>query len=67
MTGQELIDRDIRVLLGDLQLQVIFGRARIAELEEQLAIATAPKTEEQPPADKTKLNGKAAPAGAPPN
>ena len=42
MTQQEMIDRDIRMLVGDMQVQLIFARARIAELEQQLADA-APK------------------------
>lgn len=33
MTQQEIVDREIRLLLGDLQLQLVFAKARIAELE----------------------------------
>lgn len=36
MTGQELIEQNVRMLIGDLQLQLIIARARIAELESQL-------------------------------
>jgi len=37
MTQQEIIDREIRMLLGDLQLQLVFAKARIAELEQTVA------------------------------
>lgn len=37
MTQQEMIDRDIRMLVGDQTVQLIFARARIAELEAQLS------------------------------
>lgn len=40
MTQQEMIDRDLRLLLGDLQLQLVFAKARIAELEQ--VVATRP-------------------------
>ena len=33
-TQQELIEQNVRMLLGDLQLQLIVARARIAELEQ---------------------------------
>jgi hypothetical protein len=34
MTQQELIEQNVRMLLGDLQLQLIMARARIQELEQ---------------------------------
>jgi len=37
VTQQEMIDRDLRLLLGDLQLQLVFAKARIAELEQTVA------------------------------
>ena len=37
MTRQEFIDRDLRMLIGELQIQLIFLRSQVAELEEQLA------------------------------
>ena len=33
MTSQELIEQNVRMALGDLTLQLIVARARIAELE----------------------------------
>ena len=42
MTQQELIERDVRLALGDLHLQLIMARARVQELEQQLA-ATEPE------------------------
>jgi hypothetical protein len=33
MTQQEIIERDVRLVIGDLHLQLIMARARIAELE----------------------------------
>ena len=33
MTQQEIIERDVRMLIGDLSLQLLMARARIAELE----------------------------------
>jgi hypothetical protein len=33
MTQDELIQQNVRMLLGDLQLQLIIARARISELE----------------------------------
>jgi len=37
MTQQEIIERDVRITIGDLSLQLIMARARVQELEEQLA------------------------------
>jgi hypothetical protein len=34
MTQQELIEQNVRMLIGDLQLQLIVARARIVELEQ---------------------------------
>jgi hypothetical protein len=34
MNQQEIIERDVRLLIGDLHLQLIMARARIAELEQ---------------------------------
>ena len=33
MTQQEIIERDVRLLIGDLHLQLVMARARIQELE----------------------------------
>ncbi|MET0651007.1 MAG: hypothetical protein ABWY63_00715 [Hyphomicrobiaceae bacterium] len=35
MTPQEFIDQNVRLLLGDLQLQIVMLKARIAELEQE--------------------------------
>jgi hypothetical protein len=34
MTQQEMIEQNVRMLIGDLQLQLIVARARLAELEQ---------------------------------
>jgi hypothetical protein len=39
MNTQELVDQNLKILLGDLQVQLIFARTRISELEAQLAAA----------------------------
>jgi hypothetical protein len=58
---QETIDRDLRFILGDLQVQLIFARARIAELEGVLAQQAADAEIEQPKAPtKARPNGVAA-------
>lgn len=36
MTQQEFIDQNVRMLIGDLQLQLVIARGRIAELEAML-------------------------------
>jgi len=47
MTQQELIEQNVRMALGDLTLQLIVARARLAELEQQ-----------PPEPTDAKLNGK---------
>jgi len=42
MTQQEIIERDVRITLGDMHLQLIMARARIQELEQQAAQEQAP-------------------------
>lgn len=37
MTSQEMIERDLRLMIGDLQVQVIVLRAQLAEQIEQAA------------------------------
>lgn len=37
MTQQERIERDFRLTLGDMHVQLIVAQARIAELEAQIA------------------------------
>jgi hypothetical protein len=37
MTQQDIIERDVRMLIGDLHLQLVMARARIAELEAAVA------------------------------
>lgn len=37
---QQFIDREVRSMIGDLTLQLVFARARIAELEQQLLDVT---------------------------
>lgn len=47
MNAQEQVEQNVRILIGDLQIQLIAMRARITELETQLAVAT-PKEEPVP-------------------
>jgi hypothetical protein len=37
MTMQEHIERDVRLLIGDLQFQVVVLNARVQELQQELA------------------------------
>jgi len=37
MNTQELVDQNLKLLLGDLQVQLIFARTRITELEAELS------------------------------
>jgi len=45
MTQQERIERDFRLTLGDMHVQLIVAQARIAELEAQIAAADQDKPE----------------------
>lgn len=51
MNSQEIVEQQIRMVLGDMHVQLIMARARIAELEQQI-----PHTE---PAPAVKPNGRA--------
>ena len=57
MTTQEMIERDVRMALGDLHVQLIMARARVVELEQILAEQAQAELDldKQPPA---KPNGK---------
>ena len=46
MSTQEIVDRELRLTLGDMQVQLIFARAKIAELEETVLQLTSQKVEE---------------------
>jgi hypothetical protein len=48
MNQQEMIDRDIRLLIGDMQLQLLFAKARIAALESAKEEAAAAPLPEEP-------------------
>jgi hypothetical protein len=37
MTSQEIIERDVRMLIGDLHLQLVMARAQMQELQEKVA------------------------------
>ena len=59
MTPQEFVDNNVRLTLGDLMLQIILLKARVAELESAAAAV------EPPPAEPVaKPNGKARDAAA---
>jgi hypothetical protein len=55
MTQQESVEQNVRLAIGDLTLQLIMARGRIAELEQQLADLSAAPEQEQPV---PKMNGK---------
>lgn len=52
MSVQENVERNVRMTLGDLSLQIIMLRAELDDLKEQLAA----KEQEQPPAHKVNGN-----------
>lgn len=54
MNTQELIEQNVRVVIGDLTLQAIVLKARIAELEESIAQGDLDKQ----PGPEPKANGK---------
>jgi hypothetical protein len=56
MTQQEHIERSLRMLIGELQVQVLVANARIAELQEEAAERDLDKQPEPDPIPKT--NGK---------
>jgi hypothetical protein len=54
MTQQDMIEQNVRMLIGDLQLQLIVLKARIAELEgaeDKAKSNGAAKEESREPAD----------------
>ena len=54
MTQQEIIEQNVRLTLGDLTLQLIVARARIAELE----AGEAARDLDKQPGEEPKRNGK---------
>lgn len=52
MTNQETVDQLIRIHIGDLMVQIVMLKARIAELE------AAPPAEEKPEVIVNKPNGR---------
>jgi len=46
-TQQEIIEQNVRILLGDLQLQVVITKARITELEQLLKEAVLKSKENE--------------------
>jgi len=55
MTQQEIVERDVRLALGDLTLQLIVARAEAQSLREQIEAQAEPPL----PGEKVKPNGKA--------
>jgi hypothetical protein len=43
MNSQDTIEQSVRLVIGDLHLQLIMARARIAELEQQLQAPQEPE------------------------
>lgn len=55
---QAEIERNVRVVIGDLHVQLVIAQARIAELESQLAALMPPQEPEPFPAPgPKKVNG----------
>jgi hypothetical protein len=57
MTAQERIERDLRMFIGDLQVQILMLKAHVAELQEDLAERDK-KSQEPGPELPPKHNGK---------
>jgi hypothetical protein len=49
MTSQENIERNIRLVIGDLHVQLVLARTQIEELEHQLRQLDAAKNEPELP------------------
>ena len=65
-TQQEIIEQNIRVLLGDLQLQLCFAKAQIQSMETYIAEVNAKQKQEESVTEadglpKVKTNGAAHP------
>ena len=58
MTTQENVDRSLRLLLGDMHVQLILANAQIADLQEQVAMLTALAPPLVPKKPRDKPNGK---------
>jgi hypothetical protein len=58
MNPQEILNQNIRMLIGDLQVNLMMANARIQELEAQLAVHADAGLPEAPEAP-AKTNGKA--------
>jgi len=58
MTQQEHIERNLRMLIGELQVQIIVANARISELIEDAQLAELDKMQEPDVKQKLKTNGK---------
>jgi hypothetical protein len=59
MNTQEFIDKNLRLALGNMHVELILAQARITELEALLAEAAQAQQEAAPPA----LNGSGKPNG----
>jgi hypothetical protein len=73
MNTQEYVDRNLRLVLGNLQVELILSQARVNELEELVnqgrariaeleAVMTVAATESAPP---SRPNGKGKPEASP--
>ena len=58
MTQQEHIERNLRMLIGELQVQIIVANARISELIEDAQLAELDKMQEPDVKQPHKTNGK---------
>jgi hypothetical protein len=68
MNPQDLINQNIRMLIGDLQVNLMVANARVQELEAQLSAAMehpAFKQAEEPVPEVSKPNGKGKEAAQP--
>jgi len=59
MTAQDRIERDLRLFIGDLQVQILMLKAQIAEFQEDAAAAELDKQPAEPDIKQPhKTNGK---------
>jgi hypothetical protein len=64
MNPQDVLNQQIRMLIGDLQVNLMMANARIQELETQLAVHADAGLPEAPEAPKTNGKHKGAPHAA---
>ena len=64
MNSQDVLNQNIRMVIGDLQINLMMANARVQELEAQLAAMQAPAEAVVP--EVSRPNGKAHQGSSPP-